>query len=311
VRVVGSELARHIVRPFSHLRTEDAICASPQLTLDLWDENATGVRCQVGPPDGRRHWWQQTAVSPGGRFVVQQLPNTLSCLDLKGEHIVGSITWSDDVFTYERAKPLARLLLEWHNQRDVQVVHAGLVSKDGQGVLFAGQSGSGKSTAALACLCGGFSFLSEDYVGLCLLPDGSLAGHSLFNSVFLETGHLARFPELELHALKGRPPEELKSVLILSQVFPERLERVAPIRAVVITRVLDSSQSQIAPASRGEALLALGTSSMLQIPSPGMRGFDRMGQLIEQVSCYRLGLGLDLQSIPRRVEEILAEVVRS
>jgi hypothetical protein len=311
VRVVGSELARHIVRPFSHLRTSDPIPACPQLTIDLWDENATGIRCQVAPPNGRQRWGQQTAMSPGGRFVLQQLPNTLTCLDLESERIVGSITWSNHLFIYERAKPLARLLLEWHNHRDVQVVHAGLVSKDGQGILFVGQSGSGKSTAALACLCGGFSFLSEDYVGLCSLPDGSLAGHSLFNSVFLETDHLSRFPELEAHVLRGRPPEEAKSVVVLSEAFPERLERVAPIRAVVITHVLQSSQSQIARASRGEALLALGTSSMLQIPSPGMRGFDRMGQLIEQVPCYRLGLGLDLESIPFRVGEIVAKASHS
>jgi hypothetical protein len=143
------------------------------------------------------------------------------------------------------------------------------------------------------------------------LPDGSLAGHSLFNSVFLETNHLARFPELEPHVLKGRPPEEMKSVIVLSQVFAERLESVVPIRAVVITHVLESSRSRMAHASRGEALLALGTSSMLQIPSPGMRGFDKMAHLIQQVPCYRLGLGLDLESIPLRAEDILSEVVRS
>jgi hypothetical protein len=308
VRIVGRKLAEHILQPFSHLKAQESDRATPQLTIDLWDEEETKIRRQLRSPLRTEQWNQITAVSTEGRFVAQQLPNTLVFLDLEAEHIVGSIAWSDRIFIYERAKPLARLLLEWHNYRNVQVIHAGLVSQDGQGILFAGKNGSGKSSAALACLCAGLSFASEDFVGLEKLPDGSFRGHSLYNSVFLETEHLGRFTELAPYVIKGRLPQEQKSVIVLSQAFPERLARSVPIRALALCRVGDAPGSRVRPASKGEVLLELGASSLLQIPSREKRIFFKLAELIEQVPCYQLELGRDLDSIPCRVQGLLAEV---
>ena len=307
MRIVGRELAKHIARPFSHLETHRGVGVVPQLTIDLWDENETSIRCQVRSAGNDRPWTEATAISPDGRFLGQQLPNTLTCLDLDLERIVGSMAWSERVFIYERAKPLARPLLEWHNHGDVQMIHAGLVSRDGVGVLFAGQSGSGKSTSALACLRAGFDYLGEDYVGLQRLQDGSLVGHSLYNSVFLETDDLVRFPGLIPYAIKGRPPHEEKSAVLLSQVFPDRLERVVPIRALAFPSVGDGAETRVRPASKRDALVTLALSSLLRMPSPGISGFDKLAQLVEQAPCYRLELGRDLQTIPHSVEEILAE----
>ena len=249
-----------------------------------------------------------TVRSSDDRFVGQELPNTLSCLDREGGRIMSTIAWNDRIFIYERAKPLARLLLEWHNGRGVQVIHTGLVARHGQGVLFAGKSGSGKSTCSLACISAGFQYLSEDYVALQRLEDGSFVGHSLYNSVFLETSHLARFPEFIPYAIDGKSPEEEKSVVILSQVFPERLERVAPIRALVVPTVTTRRETRFRVASKGEALLAIGPSSLLQIPNRrlGVRGFETLAQLVEGLPCYTLELGCEIGSIPSVVEDILA-----
>ena len=95
---------------------------------------------------------------------------------------IGTIAWNKQISVYERAKPMARLLLEWCNDHGRQVIHAGLVAYQGQGILFAGKSGSGKSTSSLACLCGEFNYLGEDYASLPRLLDGSFLGHSLDNS---------------------------------------------------------------------------------------------------------------------------------
>src|SRR5712692_727216 len=38
IRVVGRALAEHICRPFSHLRTNGQIPATPQLAIDFWDD---------------------------------------------------------------------------------------------------------------------------------------------------------------------------------------------------------------------------------------------------------------------------------
>lgn len=307
IRIVGSQLAQHIVQPFSHLRIPTTGSNSPQLTIDLWDENATDIRCYTGARGTHDHKWPDvTSISSDSRFVGQLQPHTLSCFDRNAQHIMGSIAWSDRIFIYERAKPLSRLLLEWHNDQNIQVIHAGLVSRHGQGVLFVAKSGSGKSTASLACLCAGFHYLGEDFIGLQRAGDGSFNGHSLYNSAFLETGHSERFPEFTPYVIKGQP-HEVKSVVILSHVFPERLEQVAPIRAVVVPRVVNTPNSRFRPASKGQALLTFGPSSLIEIPSRGMESFARLAQLVEQVPTYWLELGRDLESIPECIEELLAK----
>jgi hypothetical protein len=222
--------------------------------------------------------------------------------------VIGAVTWNDQLSVFERGRPLDRPLLEWHNDEQIQVIHAGLVSRHDAGVLFAGKGGSGKSTSTLSCLCGGFDFLSEDFVGLEALPDGSFLGHSIYNSVFLEADHLRRFPALSRHVMKGVGSDD-KSCLMLSQVFPQRLQRVAPIHVLVLPKVV-TTPPQFRSASKGEALLALAPSSLLQIPSRrlGVRGFGKLVQLVERVPCYWLEIGSDLSLIPRMVEDIISEL---
>jgi len=314
MRIVGRELADHINRPFSHLRTDakanGKTVAAPHLAIDLWDDRLAGANRYLHWNDNGAGWHETTLESCDGRYMAQRLPNTFSCFDRKDKRIIGSIEWYDQIFIYERAKPLSRLLLNWYNDQDVQVIHTGLVARDNKGLLFAGKSGSGKSTSSLACIIAGFSYLGEDYVGLEIRNDGSFVGHSLYNSVFLKTDHLERFEELAPHAIRGRLPYEEKSVIILSQLFPERLERAVPIRALLLPRVVNAAEAQLRPASKRDALLALGPTSMLQIPNRGLGvcGFDKLAQLAERTPCFWLDVGADVTSIPRRLESLLAEL---
>ena len=75
--------------------------------------------------------------------------------------------------------------------------------------------------------------------------------------------------------------------------------------------VKNAVEPRIRPASKGEALLALAPTSLLQIPSPsrGVKGFNNLAQLAEQVPSYHLELGSDVRSIPRLVGEIVADEV--
>ena len=308
MRVVGHEMASYITRPFAHLEVEGSNVGTPQLTIDLWDESETNIRCQVGSLNGDAKFKKTTAVSSDGRLVGQQLRNVLTFYDHSAQHIISAVGWGRQLSVYERWKPLARPLLEWHNDRNIRMIHASLVAQDGQGVLFGGKSGSGKSTAALACLFAGFHFLSEDYVGLGELQDGSFVGHSLYNSVFLKVSDATRFPSLAPFVTKGSRHEE-KCAVVLSRVFPERLTRTAVIRVLVLPRIVDSAKPKFYAATKGEALLALGPSSLLQIPSRrlGVRGFHQLAELVDRVPCYWLELGRDRESIPQCVEEILGK----
>jgi serine kinase of HPr protein (carbohydrate metabolism regulator) len=237
------------------------------------------------------------------------LPNTFSCLNRRQNQIIATVAWHDQIFIYERGKPLSRLLLDWFNGQDVQIIHTGLVARNNQGLLFVGKSGAGKSTSSLACVNAGFGYLSEDYVGLQLCEDGSFVGHSLYNSLFLRTEHLDRFPQLAPYAIRGRMPYEEKSVILLSQVFPERLQRVVPIRALILPRIVNARETWFRRASKGEALLALGPTSLLQIPNRGLgvRGFNNLAYLVERIPCFWLEVGTDLTSIPRCLENLFVK----
>jgi hypothetical protein len=303
LRVVGVEMAAHIARPFSHLRIAAPPDAPADLTIDLWDEKETGVRRQLSSSDSGEPWPAVVATSRDDRYVAQQLSGTLTCFDRAAPRVVGCLVWSARLSVYERGKPLTRPLVVWHNDRDVQIVHAALVARGGAGVLFAGRSGSGKSTCALTCLAAGFDYVSEDYVAIETVADGFL-GHSLYNSVFLHREHLGRFPHLAPHAITGAAGE--KCLILLVDVDPQRLARVMPIRALVFPRVTRLSASRVRPISRREALLTLAPGSLLALPNAGVGGFDLLGRLVERLPSYSLELGCDMGTIPERVSDILA-----
>ena len=186
-----------------------------------------------------------------------------------------------------------------------------MVAKNGQGALLVGKSGSGKSTSSLACLCGGFDFLGEDYVSLEFTKEGSVIGHSLYNSAFLERTHLKLFHELTPYVITGLNSDERKAAVILSEAFSGRLKPSVPIRALVIAHVNGQSpRSHFRTASKGEALLGLGPSCLFQIPSRGARSFPKLAELADAIPAYQLDLGSDLAFIPSAVEDILQEIIQ-
>lgn len=308
-RIVGQELHQQILRPFSHLRYTGTVPDIPQLTIDLWDECKTKIRCQAHPISFDTKWKQITVQSSDMRYVAQQLPNTLTCLDRTESRIVGSIAWNPWIFIYERAKPLARLLLEWHNDQGIQIIHGGLVALNGQGVLLVGKSGSGKSTSSLACLCGGLDFLGEDYISVEITQEGSVVGHSLYNSVFLERTHLGRFQELSPYVITGLHTNERKSTVILADAFGPQLKQSVLIGALGLARVNGQTvQTKFQCASKADALLSLGPSCLFQIPSRGAESFPTLVELTSLVPSYHLDLGTDLNGISAAVGKILSGI---
>ncbi len=317
VRIVGRNLADDFCRPFGHLESREEPSPVPHLTIDLWDEEATGTARPVeSTSDDFGAAWNAGAefisIPPDNRFVCYRFRDSVTWLDRAARQMIGWTASSQHRSLYERGKPLLPLLAVWYHDRDVQLIHAGLVSRGGHGVLLPGGGGAGKSTSALACLDAGFDYLGDDYVGLQVRTNGCFVGHSLYNSTWLEPDHMARFPLLPPHGIHGKNPSEDKALVLLTRVFPKRLARSTPIRVLALPRVAHASATRCRPASKVEALLALSPTSLFALPfRPGARGFQRLSQLVERVPCHWLELGRDLTEIPHRVEELLAEVADS
>jgi hypothetical protein len=316
VRIAGRELAQHFRRPIAHLDAGEAPPSAPQLAIDLWDEQETGVPCPVVPADDRigSTWDVGNGIftaSVDNRFIGYEHRQSRTWLDRKTQRMIGWTASGKDLSLYERGKPLLLLVSLWYHDRDMRVIHSGLVSRNGHGVLFPGMGGSGKSTSTLACLCSGFDYLGDDYIGLQVLADGSFMGHSLYNSTWLEPDHMARFPLLPPHAIRGNRPEENKCLVLLSPLFPGRLRGSVPIRALALPRIVDAHTTRCRPASKVDALLRLAPSSLLALaPRSGVRDFQMLTRLVERVPSYWLELGRDLTQIPKCVEKLLAEAAR-
>jgi hypothetical protein len=305
LRIVGADLARELVRPLSHLETVPG-CA-PDLSIDLWDESATGEARPHCDAEGERAWQLgigHLVSAGGGRWVGYRRAASAAWLDRGAQSIVGALR-RDELSPYEHGKPLHLLLTFWHRDRGAPLFHAGMIAHEGRGVLLPGWGGSGKSTTSLACARGGFRYLADDYVALERRGDGVFVAHSLYSSIWLAGDHVERFPELRGHTHRG----ERKLFAFLSEVFPAALAASAEVRALVLPRVAPDRSTRIYPMSHAEALRIAGPSSLLElVPRPGRRELDHIARLIEQVPCFALDVGGDLDQIPARVREVLESV---
>jgi len=310
MRIVGERLAERVTAPFAHLRVGEQPPAEVELSIDLWSECETGVPCPVRrqPGDVKATWevaHGSLTVAPGGRFLRFARLHSRSWFDRTTGQIVGWRACGTVLPTAERAKPMLPLLSIWCSDRDVHLAHAGLVALHGQGVLIAGPSGAGKSTTTLACLLAGFDYLGDDYTGLEELGDGSFVGHAVYSTARLQPHQVARLPLLAEAAIESEDPYDQKYLLPVFQVSPQLLRRAVAIRAIALPRVVGSPEPRLRPASKGQAFLRLAPSSLAMLLSPGTRGLDRLGRLVERVPSYWLDLGDDVAPIPSLVEQIV------
>lgn len=89
-------------------------------------------------------------------------------------------------------------------QRQIVLLHAGFVARNGSGVMLCGASAAGKSTLAYACARSGWTFLSDDTTALLTDSPGLLALGRPRQVRFRPDAPL-HFPEIEQWAARARP----------------------------------------------------------------------------------------------------------
>lgn len=306
MRVVGSAFGERTRRAFAHLGIAGDI-DQDGLRIDLWDERETGV---PAPPAlvSERQWIAcggMLSASSDGRCVTFLYEDSATVLDRHRQHIIGCRRNGSNLSGGEFSKPLLLLLSIWYHDRGVQLLHAGLLAREGAGVILPGESGTGKSTTSLAGLVQGLDFLGDDFIGIERDAD-SFLGHSIFNTACLTPANLERFPELESLAIDSAAAEEEKPILFLSEIYPERLRATVPVRAVALVRIRQE-RTEIRRATRPEALRHFAASTLhTVVPRPGREALRMIGELVERVPAYWLSLGPDLQDIGPGLDSILA-----
>ncbi len=310
VRIVGERLANHTRRAFAHL--EVAVPRDCSLRIDLWDECATGVALPprgISLAAGFAIGSSTVAIEGGGRFVrFDRGPDSSTLLDRGGAAMIG---WRRDggrMSFAEYSKPLSIALRVWYYDRDVDVIHAAAVARNGSGVLIGGFSGAGKSTTALACLAAGFDCLGDDEVGLQEDEVGSFVAHSIYNSVRLRPGGEQPIDLSRDLAAARRDPETGKSLHFLSEIAARPIPTRAAIRAAVFPRIVNQRPCSIVPISPRAALMRLGAASLFGPLGFGERAFGRLKHLFAGVPAYELQLGRDWATAPDCIDRVLAEV---
>jgi hypothetical protein len=89
-------------------------------------------------------------------------------------------------------------------QRHIAMLHAGLVARNGSGVMLCGASAAGKSTLAYACARAGWTFLSDDTTAL-LTDSPGLTALGRPRQVRFRPDATRHFPEIEKWAARARP----------------------------------------------------------------------------------------------------------
>jgi hypothetical protein len=310
VHTVGERLHAHLTTALAHLENSVAAPASGDLVARMWDTEITGIDHPhyplTGVPDDPEH----IDVSEDECRVRDLRGQWAAELDRVRSEIVGCARFAAPrPLLHDLGKPLQTLISVWARDLGIPLVHAGMVARDGDGVLLGGAGGSGKSTSTLACVENGFDFLGDDRVGL-ESDAGNFVGHSIYNSALLDQRQLNHFPAMAAAAeLPSHPTRERKPLVFLNDVYPQRLTAAARVRAVALPRIGAGRGSFIRPAKPAHALRFIAPSSLILPLGPGSLGMAKLAALVRAVPCYWLELGTDLKGVANGIDRILAEAV--
>lgn len=298
MRVVGEELARNAMRAFAHLTAEPGD-GEPELTIDLWDESATGTACPVdtgGSP--------YPLVTDGGPVWRHAAAEAITDYDRERRRMTGWRAGANADPVPGGFKPLPLLLPLWYLDRGLPFVHGGVVARHGAGALVAGPGNRGKSTTTLACAEAGMEFLGDDQVALEEMAGGGFAAHSVWSVAGLSPELLRTHP----HLACGAPVEDdgRKAIVFLGEGSTADVGRRAEVQVVVLPRPGEGTESALRPISAGRALLGVAPSSSFGYGrmSAGW-SLDRYERLVRRVPAFSLEWGTDLAGVSAAVEEAL------
>jgi hypothetical protein len=287
---------------FEHLPDNGRACA---LTVDLWGESGSALLCA-------REWqwlaqkrFVQHAASGVRAFAASE--SLLLSLYDPGRRLVTVLAPEPErVKPWERAAPLRAVLGWWFADSGGLLVHGAAVGKPSGAVLLTEKSGSGKSTAALACLTAGWAFQGDDYVGL--FPGRECKTVSLYCRAKVQR----EFLDQTLPGLSdtvSEVDEFGKAVVDLFAGYRSRLAGVLPLRAVVVHQ-RSEGPPKFRRAASADVLRALVPSTVLQLPGCSPDIVRRLGHTAASLPGYVFEASPDLNANVVGLESLLAEVMR-
>jgi hypothetical protein len=304
LRVVGRRLAGHLDGSLGHLA---AAGQAPALRVDLWDEAVTGVPCPVPTAHGtfpRDVNGTPVRLCPESNTIWTAGHGAVTEVALEAGRMVGWRADGSQLSIEERGRPFPVALQAWLQTRGVVTLHAAAVACEGRAALIVGDSGSGKSTAALACAAAGFGFLGDDQVAVSG-GEARVVVHSLFASARVDTT-VVRLERSVPHTVHPAPNEAGKALVLLSDPATTVL-RSAALAAIIVASVAPAAESALERAGAKDALRAMIPSTLLGVVLDRPAVLQSSARAVFGTRTYRLRSGRDLDAVPPLVAEALAQ----
>ncbi len=304
----GEAMVSQVMRALRHLESGDQQ-PEPDVTVYVWDSATTGQPVPRPPwePDDHQPRGLIRGFNSDGIYTAN-LP-AMDGFSMYHAARGTAIHWDADAaaITYhERSFPLRVIISWWGALHGLQFAHAGAVGLTDKGVIIVGKGGSGKSTAALACLNSGLLYASDDHV---LIDTGEQPHvYGLYNSAKLHAHHIKRLPELEQHVSNAERLDTEKALMYIHEAFPEQVSPGFRIRAILVPEVDPEADIRLVPISGAAALTALAPSSILLLPGKDRQSFRQLSNLVRQLPAYKLQLGASIEQIPAVIKELLVKL---
>jgi hypothetical protein len=302
----GRAMHEAVFPAFEHLPRPEP--ADPARRVLIWDTASTGVEA----PDAV---WSDADIGPHGEVLpladgpVYAVANggdwrRLLAYDSRSGTLVYHVADATAMPWHEYAAPM-RSGLHWLLSGAARhLIHGAAVGEGGRGLLITAPSGSGKSSLAVACFCGGLDVAADDFVVVTL--DGAPRAHSLYATAKLDRRSVELVaPDPRLITNPDFADEE-KAVLDLRS---GPIVGELPISGIVVPRLTGTAAPVLERISGAEALRQIAPSTLVVMPRPRGPAMGTAAKLARELPAWRLELGEDLPAAVDSLRGLLAAEV--
>lgn len=190
------------------------------------------------------------------------------------------------------ANPFRYFFYDWLVHNQYQLLHASAISDGTSALLFAGASGSGKSTTALMAMKYGYSLIGDDHCAVSLGEQPR--AYSLYNAVKLdvkllteEFNFLQPFVKDAIHTQRIN-----KSIINLAEVDSDFISSDTPIKALVCLSINTfNTVPLLQHLPKNKALNHILLTTIEQCAWSGRKQMmSNIHTLVHQLPCYHLTL---------------------
>jgi hypothetical protein len=303
VRYLDDSLFPLLHPAVAHLECEAA--NDPDLTIHAFVSTRPPVNFGLAELTESSRRWKSKPFASSDPFCLY-VPGRDGRLDLiLGERREAFTCFRDAnlIPAWDVATPFRDVLHVWHRLNDGHVVHGAIVADEQNAILLAGAGGSGKSSTALACLrYSDLYFLGDD---VCLVRRSAdvIDSYSLYNSAKLLAHDAPRFGA-ELPRLDDSQRGDGKPTFFTFPALRHRLALSRPLKAILLVRVHQAKNSELTPASPGDAWKAFGATTLSIVPCDS-GAVQWLTDLARDLPIWRLNVGSCREDIPRTIKQVL------